>query len=131
MTLPRVQQFAYHAERGASTLTTIIFGAIFIAIVYSGYKIIPFFYCYFELENQMYAVARIASTATDTEIRKKLIYHIKKLEIPVDPEKLNINRDGETITISLPYEEIFYISMGEKDYDIHTFKFIARVSEKY
>ncbi len=79
----------------------------------------------------MQAAARVASTETDTELRKKLIYQIKKLEIPVSPEKLIISRNGDVITMRLTYEEIFYVPLFGKDYDIHTFKFDALVTEEY
>lgn len=79
----------------------------------------------------MQAAARVASTESDAELRKKLIYQIKKLEIPVSPEKLIITRNDDDITMRLTYEEIFYVPLFGKDYDIHTFKFDAIVTEQY
>ena len=85
----------------------------------------PFYYCYFELENQFASVIRVASTHTDQEIRQKLMYHIKKLEVPVDPEQLIIEREEGLMRISLEYQEVFYLTFQDKDYDIYTFDFHA------
>ena len=52
---------------------------------------------------------RVAGLEKDKEIRKRLWYHIKKMELPVDPEDLRITRHGGTMKISLRYKEVFYV----------------------
>ena len=118
-------------EKGIGKLTFSVFAAIIAALLYSAYHILPFYYYYFELVNQMEQVIKVASTETDQEIRKKLLYHIKKMQIPVSPDELRIMRDGKRMSIGLKYEEIFYIPFRGKDYDIHTFKFDAHAEGEF
>ncbi len=120
-----MEQRLTRTERGVSKITLLVFGLLIAGVVYSSYRIMPFYYYYYEIQNQMDALTRVASTHTDQEIRKKLIYHIKKYQLPVSPEEIVIVRDGGKIEMSLEYDEVFYITLGNKDYDIHTFHFHA------
>ena len=113
---------------GASKLTTFVFLTIFGVAFFCAYKIVPFYYYFFEIQNQMEQVIRVASTENDKEIRKKLEYHIKANELPVKMEDLKIVREGRTIKVSLKYSEIFYITFRAKDYDLYEFKFNAFAS---
>ncbi|RIL06887.1 MAG: hypothetical protein DCC75_10460 [Proteobacteria bacterium] len=112
-------------QAGASGVTITVFLVILGALVFCGYHILPFYYYYFDLENQFDQVIKVASTETDQEIRRKLRYYIEKYEIPAEIEDLKIERDGNRMRISLPYKEIFYITWQGKDYDLHTFEFHA------
>ncbi|MBX7136739.1 MAG: DUF4845 domain-containing protein [Oligoflexia bacterium] len=114
------------SQKGAGKLTTLVFAIILGAALFSGYKILPFYYRYFELQNQMEQVIRIASTLTDAEVREKLWYHIQHNDIPVEPEDLKINRENSILTVSLEWDEIFFITFRGKDYDLHTFHFATR-----
>jgi len=120
-----LQKVQNSCSRGASTITTVVFGAIAIVILYSAYHILPFYYYYFEVVNQMESVIRVASTNTDQEIRRKLDYHIKKMGIPAAPDDLRITRQANYMTIRLPYTETFVVRFGDKKYTIYTFDFIA------
>lgn len=113
------------AYRGAANLTVIVFGALVALAIFLVYSIGPFYYYYFELVNQMEAAVRMAGEYTDQELRAKLMYHIKRMELPVDSAELIIERDDNSIHISLPYEEVFYVTWGDRDYEIHTFEFYA------
>lgn len=119
------------SERGAGKITLMVFGLITAVLLFCGYKIIPFFYCYYEITNQFEQVIHVASTYTDKEVRDKLMYHIKKLELPVEPDDLKIEREVGKMRISLPYEEVFYVSWDGKDYDLYTFKFHAYAEGNY
>jgi hypothetical protein len=118
-------------DSGIGKLTLIIFGTLTASIIYSGYCIIPFYYSYYEICNQFEAAIKVASTETDEEIRKKLLYHIKQQQIPVAPEELSIIRSGTRMRIRLPYKEIFYIKFKNKYYDIYTFNFDADVERDF
>lgn len=113
------------SAHGVGKLTLLVFGTIVGAGIYAAYHILPFYYCYFEITNQFEQAIKVASTYTDKEIRDKLVYHIKKLELPVEPDDLKIEREAGRMRISLPYEEVFFITWQGKDYDIHTFQFHA------
>lgn len=112
-------------EVGLSKITFAVFAVIIAAALYSGYHIGQFFYVFYEIKNHMATVIRVASDNTDEEVRAKLWYHIQKLKIPVEPEDLHIEREDRTMRISLEWEETFYVTWQDKDYDIHTFHFLA------
>jgi hypothetical protein len=117
--------------RGAGLLTWIVFGTVIAAGAFAAYQILPFYYYYYELRNHFEQVIKVASLETDAEIRKKLMYHIKKYQIPCEPEDLKIERSDDTMTVSLAYDEVFYIRFNGKEYTLHTFHFDATVTKKY
>jgi hypothetical protein len=118
-------------ERGASKVTLLVFGALVSVLCYAGYCVVPFFFSYMELVNQMESIIRVASTEPDTVIRQRLETHIKKLGIPVDPKELRIERSSNTMRISLAYREIFYITWQGTDYDLYTFHFNAQAEGEF
>ena len=122
--------------RGASKLTLAVFLTLFGIALYLAYNILPFYYYYFELIHQMEAVIRVANTDSDDEIRKKLVYHIRHMEIPVGSDEelssaLRIERLNGEMKISLPYEEIFFVTWQGKDYDLWKFKFRAHAEGRF
>jgi hypothetical protein len=117
--------------RGAGLITWIVFGAIVAAGGFAAYQILPFFYYYYELQNHFEQVIKIASVETDSEIRKRLMYHIKKYQIPCEPEDLKIERSDDVMTVSLSYDEVFYVRFNGKEHTLHTFHFDATVKKKY
>ena len=118
-------------EGGVGKLTLLVFGALIGAVVYAGYCIMPFYYSYWELQNQMKSAIRVADQNTDQEIRQKLIYHIKKQQIPADLSDLTIERFDRRMRIHLPYSEVFYISWNGKDYDLYVFDFVAQAEDDF
>lgn len=118
-------------QKGVGKLTLLVFGAIIAAALYSGYKILPFFYSYYELQSQMDQIVQVASVKTDQEIRTQLLYHIKKLDIPVEPQELKVVREDGVIKVGLKWQDVFYITYKEKDYDIYTFDFNAYAEAQF
>lgn len=116
------------SQKALGKLTLLVFGTLAFVLLYSAYHIMPFYYYYYELQNQFESHAKAAVIYTDKELRQKLLYQIKRMEIPASPQDLKIQRVGNKITISMPYSEVFYVSWGGKDYDIHTFHFNPYVS---
>lgn len=118
---------AFSSERGASPLTLLVFGTIVGLLIFYGYSVGPFFYAYYEIQNQADNVIRVAQTEDDASIRRKLKYHIKKLALPVDPDAdLIIERTEHYIKIRMDYTEVFYITWKKKDHVIQTFDFKVR-----
>lgn len=126
---PVARRTAIPSPRGSSSgvgkLTLLIFGSIIGSVVFVAYHVLPFYYYFYELKNQMRAAIVLASTATDQEIRRKLVDKIKWMEIPADPAKLLIERGNGVMKISLAYQEVFYVTFRGKDYDIQKFDFLA------
>ena len=114
-----------NGESGASRLTLLVFGTILGTLIYSGYCVIPFFYDYFELQNQMTSLVAVSDTLNDDQLRRRIGAVIKEFEIPADPKDIKIDRGDHHIRLSLEYDEVFYISFRDKDYDLHVFHFQA------
>ena len=124
-----------NSSRGVATITLAVFGALTAIALYAAYEILPFYYYYYELRNQMEAAIRVASTETDDELRKKLNYQIRHMDLPVGDddqlrEALKIERDDDTMRISLPYQEVFSITFNDREYVVHRFNFRAYVDGK-
>lgn len=118
-------------EAGVGKITAVFFALVIGVVFYSVYNIAPFYYYYYELLNQFDAAIRVASEYNDKEIRNKLVYHIKKMQIPCDPEELRIERYDDRMKISLDYTEVFYITWDGKDHTIYEFPFHAEVDRPY
>lgn len=112
-------------QRGIGRFTLLVFGLLGAATIFVAYNVLPFFYYYFELTNQIQSLVAAAGNNSDTEIRNKLMYHIKYMGIPAEPGDIKILRQDAYITISITYKEYFYVTWKGKDYDIHTFNLTA------
>jgi hypothetical protein len=113
-------------ERGVGRLTVLFFGTVVSAIVFCGYNVVPFFYYYFELTNQLEALVVSKDRMNDAALRKRIMAVVNELEIPADERDIRIDRRDGSIEVSLPYKEIFYFRFRGRDIDIYTFSFIAR-----
>lgn len=126
-----LQRSRLATERAVGKLTLIIFGLIISAVVYAGYHILPFYYYFFELQSHMEQLIRVAAVDSDHEIRKKLLYQIRWMGIPADENQLKIDRRDNYMYISLPYQEVFYITWQGEDYDLYTFDFFAEAEGEF
>lgn len=119
------------SERGIAKLTLIVFVPLIFVVLYAAYYITPFYYNYFELQNQMESLVRVASVYTDEELRRKLATQMKALEIPASVDDVRIDRFGNTMRISLQYEETFWIEWQGEEYEVHTFDFDATIERDF
>lgn len=117
-------------QRGVGRLTLLVFGVIFSVALFCAYKILPFYYYYYSLQEQMVQLARVANIHTDKEIRDKLAAHLKRYEIPASIDDLLIERNGGTVRMELAYDEFFYIEYQGEVHDLHTFHFVAYAEEE-
>jgi len=118
-------------EHGIGKLTLLVFGTLIAVAAFTAYNVLPFYYYYYDLKNQFSQVITVASVESDEEIRKKLMYFIKKYQIPCEPEDLKVERSDGTMRISLKYREVFYVTWQGKDYTVHEFDFDATVEEAF
>ncbi len=111
-------------------LVKMVFFLLLLSIcIFSGYKIFPLYYNFYELKGLMHAQAYKASVFTDQEIRKNVFTKIQKLKIPIDdPSQIIINRVNGEMFIRYEYEEDFDVSYEDYYYLIYTFKFLATES---
>ncbi len=119
------------SEKGVGKLTLLVFGLLIGAVLYCSYHIMPFYYYYYELQNQMASLIKVASTNTDVEIRRKLGQHMRRMDIPAEVEDVRIERFGEKMTISLEYDEIFEVRYHSEVYYTKVFHFVARAEGQF
>lgn len=113
-------------ERGTSRAGMLFVVLICAGLTYAGMQVLPFYYYYYELQGLMEAQVRVASDKTEEEIRTNLMRRIEELEIPVrDESSILILKNGKEIYLELDYTEILWFSLGDKDYTIHEFEFLA------
>ena len=112
-------------DRGIGKITFLVFATLIGSVVFYGFNVFPFYYNYFELQNQMDQVVRVASTYNDQELREKLNYHIKHMGLPVETQDLKLFRQDGVIKVSLQWDEVFHITWRDKDYEIQDFHFHA------
>lgn len=114
---------ATRREKGASGLTSAIFIIIFCAIGYALYNIVPFFYYYYDLENQAATLLKNADKLTDDQILDKLEQEIERLGIPATRKSCKVVRGNGYTKLQVFYEEEFYVRASGKDYTIWKFPF--------
>lgn len=116
---------------GISRLTILVFLPIVAALIYTANAVAPFYYNYFELQNQMHSLIRVAAVHTDAELLKKLETHIKWLEMPIAIEDVVIQRYANSMRMSVQYQETFWFTWQDTDYEIYTFNFDATVEDDF
>lgn len=121
---------SYSNDKVYTRLKNIMLCCLALIIVFVLYNVIPFYYYYFEIKNQMFKLSNLANEKTDIEIKEKLYAQIKYLKIPARKDDIIITRTRNEIKISLEYNEVFYITIGKKDYDLYIFNFLAEVKNK-
>ena len=114
------------SESGLGYLTLLVFGLIIAALLYTAFHVLPFYYYFYDFQNQMESMIRVASVETDETIKKRLLYFMHKYQIPARDEALRINRSGDEMEISLKYTEVFYVPWQGKVYEIRRFPFHAK-----
>lgn len=116
---------------GMSKLTLMILLAAFGTCVFLIHQILPFYYYYYELVNQMESLIAVAGSNTDKEIRQKLKQYMKEMQIPASIEDVEIIRRPGYMLMRLEYEEVFYITWNGEDIDLKVFPFVAQAEGKY
>ena len=113
------------SEKGIGKYTLIVFGALLGAGLFAAYHILPFYYYYFELQEHMQQLIRVANVYNDKELREKLRTHLKRMDIPASIDEVKIERMGNHVSMSLAYQEVFYLTWEGKEYEIYVFDFHA------
>ena len=124
---------ALHSVRGIGRLGVLITILLIVVGIYFGSQLINYAYSYYEIQGHIAAMAERAGSKNDYKIRKFLMKHINKLEIPIESEEdLLIDRRSGTITISLKYTEILYLDITpEYSWDLHYFELNPKTTFRY
>ena len=71
-------------ESGRGKVATVIVSALIVVVGFVGYNVVPFYYYYFELTNQLRALISTADRNNDAAIRARVMRIVRELEIPAD-----------------------------------------------
>ena len=117
-------------NKGYTRPIIIMLSIIAFLIILILYKIIPLYYYYFEIKNQMITLSKDAALKTDLEIKEKLHEQIKYLQIPATKDDIAIQRSGAKIKITIKYKEVIYFTINNKDYDLFVLNFSPTVKNE-
>ncbi len=95
----------YGEREGKISLGTLIFLLIVVATVYVGIKMASPLIRYYQVRNLFGIEATRANRITDQEILSDITRKLKEIKAPVDLNEVLIRREGNTIQISVTYEE--------------------------
>lgn len=118
---------------GIGRLGVLITVLVLICGLYFGSQLVSYAYSYYEIKGHIAAMAEQAGSKKDFIIRRFLMKHINKLEIPIEnDEALKIDRQSGTITISLKYTEILYLDISEEySWDLYYFDLNPKTTFRY
>jgi hypothetical protein len=83
-----------------------IFGIVFIvAVVVAVVRLVPPYFNNYQLQDAITDEARMNTYTPKTaeQMRETIWRKCKELDIPVTREQVNVQRDGQAVTISLDY----------------------------
>jgi hypothetical protein len=118
-------------ERGLSNLTLLIFVPLALALGFIAYEVTPFYYNFFELENQMHSLIKVAEVHTDEELRRKLKTHMKRMDLPIGAEDVEMRRFGNSMKMWVSYEETLFFTWSGEDHELYTFEFDAVAEDDF
>ena len=92
-------------------------------VLFLGYKILPFYYYYFDIKSNCAQVLRNAAVKSDEELRRDLLDVALRNGIEVEARDIGIQRVGSRIKIWLSYQEHLDVSLMGKSLTLYTFDF--------
>ena len=92
-------------------------------VLFLGYKILPFYYYYFDIKSNCSQVLLNAAVKSDEELRRDLLEVLLRHGIEVGARDIGIQRVGSRIKIWLNYQEPLEVSLMGKSFTLYTFDF--------
>lgn len=108
-----------------------LFGiAIFVGLIYGGYKVLPTYLAAWEFEDAIKEEAKLNaySSRSETEIRDTLLQKAKELEIPITEKQVMVRRDQGELVISADYSMHVDLMIYPLDLDFHPSSRMRRFS---
>ena len=101
------------------------------AVLFLGYKIVPFYYYYFDIQSNCAQVLRNAAVESDEELRRDLIEVVRRNGIDKEARDIGIQRIGGRIKIWLNYQEDLEVSLMGKSFTLYRFDFTPTAEGVY
>jgi len=100
-------------------------------LVFLGYKVLPFYYYYYDLRVHCAQVIRNASVESDEEIRRNLYAVVQRNGVRLEPRDIRIQRFGGRIRLWMTYHEVLDISLFGKSMVLYNFEFVPSAEGVY
>jgi hypothetical protein len=108
---------------GFITIGKLLLILVLSTIGWLSYNVIPIFYSYLELDNQLTSISEVGDELTDGEIRQRISKQLKILQIPAVIDDVYIDRYRDSVSISLVYSEDLYFSAFGREVKLWQFDF--------
>lgn len=115
------------AKRGNSLLRL----GIVILVLFVGYKVVPFYYYYFDIQSNCAQVLRNAAVESDEELRRDLLAIVRRNGIEKEARDIGIQRIGGRIKIWLNYQEDLEVSLMGRSVTLYSFDFTPTAERGY
>ena len=102
-----------------------------ILVLFLGYKVVPFYYYYFDIQSNCAQLLRNAAVESDEELRRDLIEVVRRNGIDKEARDIGIQRIGGRIKIWLNYQEDLEVSLMGKSLTLYRFDFTPTAEGVY
>lgn len=92
-------------------------------LVFLGYKVVPFYYYYYDLKSNCSQLLRNAAVLSDEELRRDLVEVAQRHGVEATPRDIGIQRVGSRIKIWLHYQEHLDVTFKGRTLTLYTFDF--------
>jgi hypothetical protein len=92
-------------------------------LIFLGYKVVPFYYYYFDLKRNCGQLLKNAAVESDEELRRDLVEVAQRHGVEVTPRDIGIQRVGSRIKIWLHYQEHLDVTFKGMTFTLYTFDF--------
>jgi len=92
-------------------------------VLFLGYKVVPFYYYYFDIKTNCAQVLRNAAVRSDEELRREWLEVVRSNGIEKDARDIGIQRIGGRVKMWLNYQELLDISLMGRSFTLYTFDF--------
>jgi len=92
-------------------------------LLFVGYKVVPFYYYYFDIKSKCAQVLQNADVRSDEELRREWLEVIRNHGIEKEPRDIGIQRIGGRIKMWLNYQEELDVSLLGHHLTLYTFDF--------
>ena len=109
----------------------ILRGLGIVIVLFLGYKVVPFYYYYYDIKTYCAQVIREPAVVSDEEIRTKVFALVRQHGIDKDARDIRVQRIGGRIKVWVDYEESLDVWVGDKRITLFTFPFSPSAERVY
>ena len=94
-------------ESGMASFKAVAAVALLVALVFLGIKLVPPYFSNYQFQDEMNAIARIATYAeakTEAGVRNDVLAKAKELKLPVKEEQITVVKGPYGVNIEVKYE---------------------------